>query len=102
VHKCFDERAAGAAAFTFRRDRDRADFGKVQAVEMERATAENAPILFHDDKVANIFGQLGAAARQKRAGVGVGLDDGVDLVHVGKNGVASFYRYRIHENNYAE
>ena len=102
VHEGLDERAAGAAGFVFGCDGDRTDFGEVQAVEMERAAGDDAAVFFGDDKIADIFGDFGASARQERAGISVRLDDGADGFDVRQDGVAGKDHGIWRKNKYAE
>ena len=56
VHEGFDKSAASTHALGFRCDRDRANLGEMQAVQMQRAAADEAAVLFSDDEVTDVFG----------------------------------------------
>src|SRR5580658_4035823 len=57
----------------------------MQAVEVERAAADDAAFMLKDDKVADIFADLGQRARQQSAVAGVGRDQSMELFGIGKN-----------------
>ena len=71
-----------AAAFALRpgRDCDRANFGEVRAIQMQRAAADDATIIFEDDEVSDVFANFRQRARQQRAVAGVCRDQVVNLL----------------------
>lgn len=95
VHESIDESAAGAVAFRVGGDGDGANFRQMHAVEVQRTAADHASVLFSDNEVADVFGELGFRAWEQRALVSIWLNDGVDVLHVWQNRVACANHRRL-------
>ena len=56
LYQSFDQQPADTFPFRLRPNGDRADFGEMHPVEVERAAAKNAAMLPGDDEIADVFG----------------------------------------------
>ena len=90
LHQRGDQQAADTESLRLRCDGDGSNFGKMRPVQVKGSAADDLAVFFGDYEIADVFGKLRFASRQKYALTSVGLYDGVDLVHVGQNGIAGF------------
>ena len=65
---------------------DGADFGQVNAIEVERAAADDFGFVFDDQEVANVLTDFGEAAREQGTVSGVDGDQIVYLLGVRQDG----------------
>src|SRR5213075_1351510 len=76
------------AAFALRprSHRDRTDFGKMRAIQMQCATSDDSPVIFQYNKVANVLADLRQSTRQQRAVTRVCRNQFMNLLGVWQNG----------------
>jgi hypothetical protein len=92
--KSTEETAARALAFGFGLDDDGADLGKMGAVEVESAAAEEDAAgvsvygRFGYGEVADVFADLGVVAAEEGAVAGEGVDEVEDVDGIGEFGFA--------------
>ncbi len=66
-------------------DGNRTNLSQVHAIEVKSTASDDAFFLLQDDKVAHVFADFRQRARQKRAVAGVGRDESVNLLGIGKD-----------------
>src|SRR6202034_2913722 len=81
----FHQPSTTALALSPGSDRDRSNLGQVRAIEMQRATADDAPVIFEHHEVSDVLANLRQSARQQRAVAGISRNQVVDLLCVGQN-----------------
>src|SRR5208282_4186954 len=83
--KRFDQAPAATAALAGGIDGNGTNLGQVHAIEVKSAAADDAPVMLEDDKVADVLADFRQRARQQSAIAGVGRDERMNLLGIGKN-----------------
>src|SRR5437868_8113329 len=81
----FHQTSAAAFALSPGSDGDRSDLGQVRAIQVQRPTADDAPVIFEDHEIADVLANLRQGTRQQRAVAGVSRNQIVNLLCVGEN-----------------
>jgi hypothetical protein len=68
---------------------------------VKRPAADDSAAVLGDDEISDIFAQFGNATRKQRSFKRVGLDDGVNVLHIGKYCFAGHNHGNSEKHNYA-
>ena len=88
LHKGVDQSSTNPAALALWWYSDRADLREMSPVEVKSPTSDDLTVFLSDHEISNVLAEFRNAARKQYTLASVGLDDRVNMLHIGERGTA--------------